>query len=57
MVCVGMLVSQLRGRVCCCASTGPGRHTSSVKIYDLDAFMYSLAALHLGRGEAEHDQV
>jgi len=26
-------------------------------MYDIDACMSSLAALHIGRGEAEHDQV
>ena len=57
----GVLVSQLRGRDYCYASTGSPepRHAQVelVKIYGVNAHMSSFAALYVERGEAEHDQV
>jgi len=57
----GVLVSQLRGRVCCCASTGSPEPRQArvelVEMYDVDAHMSSFAAHYRERGEADHDQV
>ena len=53
----GVLVSQLRGRVCCCTSTGSPEPRQAqvelVKIYDVDAHMSSFVALRMERGEAQ----
>jgi hypothetical protein len=54
---VGVLVSQLQGRVYCYASTGSPEPRQTqvelVKIYDFEAYMSSLAALDVERGEAQ----
>jgi hypothetical protein len=54
---IGVLVSQLQGRVYCYASTGSleprQARVELVKIYDFEACMSSLTALHAERGEAQ----
>jgi hypothetical protein len=53
----GVLVSQLQGRVCGCASTGSPepRHARVElwKIYDFDAHLSSFSALYIECGEVQ----